>query len=136
MNSIEDKLVKHIDAKTAFSLLSNDENTYLIDVRTEQEWKESGIPDLSPNPGKLHKISWRLLPNMNINPEFGSKLQESVPNKNATLLFICRSGVRSNESANVSLNQFGYHDCMNIIGGFDGVPKSCWKDSELPWRMQ
>ena len=35
----------NISPETAFEILKNDENSFLIDVRTQQEWLFSGIPD-------------------------------------------------------------------------------------------
>ena len=53
-------LVESINSKEAFSLLKEDENALLIDVRTNKEHVAVGIPDLSEMDKETHLIEWRI----------------------------------------------------------------------------
>ncbi|MFO7579762.1 MAG: rhodanese-like domain-containing protein, partial [Nitrosomonas halophila] len=58
----------------------------------------------------------------------------------ATLMFICRSGNRSDHAATI-MSQNGFPDCYNILEGFEGDKdesghrgrKNGWKAAGLPW---
>ena len=86
---------------------------------------------------------------MEENPDFAVTLSESLEKmfsgqepSNITLLFICRSGARSNEAANYFIN-LGYKNSYNIISGFEGDLNeenhrgklNGWKAENLPWRQ-
>jgi rhodanese-related sulfurtransferase len=116
--------LKNINSNTAINILSNDPNAILIDVRTNQEWNDIGTPDLS----KINKtpifISWKLLPHMSINENFEQDLIDKIKNitnsspEEISLIFICRSGSRSMESA-IFMSDLGYK-CFNFENGFEG----------------
>lgn len=118
----------------AWLLLKDDPTASLIDVRTIKEWRAVGIPDLTSLNKKLYKISWRLLPDMEINPTFPIEVKNIISNKNAKLLFICRSGGRSREAA-LMMQKEGYHYCYNIAEGYEGTAmQGNWKLNNLPWE--
>ena len=60
--------------------------------------------------------------------------------KKLPVLFICRSGSRSNQAA-IMASQTGFTDCYNILEGFEGDRDengqrgkiSGWKAAGLPW---
>ena len=52
-------MVENINSKEAFDLLKEDENALLIDVRTNKEHLEVGIPDLREIGKDTFKIEWR-----------------------------------------------------------------------------
>jgi rhodanese-related sulfurtransferase len=126
----------------AWKILMENNTAYLVDVRTKEELAFVGNPDLS----SIHKhpifIEWRVFPEMKINPHFQNELLNSVHDKEATLLFLCRSGARSMEAAR-AIAELGYINCYNISDGFEGNIDinfqrgniSGWKASKLPWRQ-
>ena len=117
--------VQNISSIVAHDLLMDIKKSVLIDVRTEKEWQEVGVPAID----KLILLTWRELPNMAINQEFEAKLTSQVHNKDTALFFLCRSGARSLEAANFA-NNIGYSNCYNIIDGFEGSPYGAgWKQN-------
>ncbi|EPX77349.1 rhodanese-like domain-containing protein [Litoreibacter arenae] len=132
----------------AWSLLENDPNAVLIDVRTKAEWSFVGKPDLSSLDRSIITIEWARYPDMSVNPRFVEELNNildgSIPSK---ILFICRSGVRSMSAAKaVQASLAGDTqgpDLFNVAEGFEGdldAEKhrgglSGWKAHGLPWRQ-
>ena len=57
-------------------------------------------------------------------------------------MFICRSGVRSNNAASLA-SEAGFTACYNVLEGFEGDPdadahrgrKGGWRFHGLPWRQ-
>jgi rhodanese-related sulfurtransferase len=141
-------LVQQIDSLTAFEILKNDQNSILIDVRTPEEFNLVGVVDASIFNNKMILLPWQSYQDGQQNPDFLSILQTQLNkffNKNTidiSLIFICRSGTRSNYSANYLANH-GYKKCFNIIDGFEGKMNSNnqrsmingWKYNNLPWRQ-
>jgi rhodanese-related sulfurtransferase len=106
----------------------------LVDVRSdaEREWVGSV-------PGAV-ALEWKHWPGMQIDPQFGEKLQAVVPpGKKAVLL--CRSGVRSIAAARRA-TELGV-EAYNILEGFEGDAdeaghrgrKGGWRLRGLPWRQ-
>lgn len=136
-----------VTAQEAWNMLEKDQNAILVDVRTDEEWKQVGVPDLSRLQKKPLLLSWRLLPVMQVNASFMSTLTKAVADKATTLLFLCRSGARSAEAAKV-MTQQGYVNCYNIGGGVEGIMNKNyssenreqtnigWKAAKLPWEQK
>jgi len=124
----------------ALNLLHDDTSARLVDVRTDAEWSYVGVPDLSTAVSDLVLLSWQRFPSMQIDPDFLSQLSKIAPNLSAPLLFLCRSGVRS-QSAAVAATSAGYTSAFNVAGGFEGDKNSDghrgkingWKALGLPW---
>jgi rhodanese-related sulfurtransferase len=124
----------------ALKLLHNDTSARLVDVRTDAEWSYVGVPDLSTAASDLVLLSWQRFPSMQVDPDFLSQLSKIAPNLSAPLLFLCRSGVRS-QSAAVAATSAGYTSAFNVAGGFEGDKNSDghrgktngWKALGLPW---
>lgn len=117
-----------INALSAFRLINECVDSYLIDVRTDIEWQH-GIPDIN----KLHLVSWRLN-DMLINKSFIARLKEldKLTTNVQNLVFLCKSGVRSMEAASY-VAQYNIYNCYNIIDGFEGnVFGVGWKGNKLP----
>jgi rhodanese-related sulfurtransferase len=136
-----------VSAQEAWEILQQEKDATLIDVRTEQEWKQVGTPNLiSINKHPLF-ISWRLLPQMELNASFVTTLSEKIDDKKTTLLFLCRSGGRSAEAASV-MTRTGYVNCYNVGGGVEGImsanyqtesqaqTNNGWKAAKLPWEQK
>jgi rhodanese-related sulfurtransferase len=106
----------------------------LIDVRTRPEWDYVGhVPESS-------LLEWNLYPDGSRNPEFLGQLKILAPDANAPVLFLCRSGVRSDGAARVAATA-GYANAFNILEGFEGDKDAHghrgtlggWRKAGLPW---
>jgi len=105
----------------------------LVDVRT--------IPELlyvGRVPGSL-PIEWQTYPGNHLNPEFLVQLAQ-VARQEDTLMFICRSGVRSHGAA-AAAAQAGWRESYNVLEGFEGDKDAAqhrgtlggWRKAGLPW---
>jgi len=128
--------------KTAWKILTERSEAVLIDVRTRAEWNFVGVPDLAGVGKKPALVEWQMFPTMQPNPDFVSALAGGVANKDAPLLFLCRSGARSAAAAK-AMTAAGYSACLNVSDGFEGPlngeakrgSSDGWKASGLPWRQ-
>lgn len=141
--------VKQISAQDAFELLKKDPNSILVDVRTFEEFNFVGFVNPVEFNNRLVLLPWQLYPEMNENPEFAQNLEASLEKalgekaKDAKILFLCRTGGRSNAAAHFAEN-LGHKECYNITAGFEGDLNkneqrgnvSGWKASHLPWRQK
>lgn len=132
---------ENVTSKDAYKILCEEENSYLIDVRTDAEWQFVGFPDLSKAKKEVFFIQWQVLPEMKINEDFALEFEKiGIKDKNSKLFLLCRSGVRSAYAANL-LSKKGYENCFNITDGFEGRHdekghrgnKEGWKAIKLPW---
>jgi rhodanese-related sulfurtransferase len=105
----------------------------IVDVRSAAEWQFVGvIPEAV-------RVELRAYPGMVPNAAFVSQLQQQV-GKDKTVLFICRSGARSDEAARLAA-EAGYAEVYNILEGFEGDRDAeqhrgrvnGWKAHGLPW---
>ncbi|ALQ50637.1 rhodanese-like domain-containing protein [Nitrosomonas ureae] len=117
----------------AYRILQESTRAQLVDVRTRAELDWVGrIPGAT-------EIELRAYPGMQPNADFLGRLA-SLTNKSQPVLFICRSGSRSNQAA-IMATQSGFTDCYNILEGFEGDMDdsgqrgkvSGWKVAGLPW---
>lgn len=92
---------KKIQAKK-FTRLMKKKNTVLLDVRTEQEYKEGHIPG---------SIQVDVLQTGDFNTKIGSL------EKNKTYLVYCRSGKRSAQAIQI-MQQAGFRKLYDLEGGF------------------
>lgn len=106
----------------------------IIDVRSRAEWELVGyIPETV-------QIEWQTYPGWENNSHFLTELEKHV-NDDDVLLFICRTGARSNNAATF-VTQSGFTRCYNIAEGFEGdknqANQRCsvngWRASGLPWH--
>jgi len=134
--------VEQITPINAFELLKNNKNSLLIDVRTNEELNFVGIVDASSFDNRMIFLPWQTLPQMQQNQNFMNDLLAKV-NKDNEVLFLCRTGGRSNQSALLA-STIGFKKCYNIINGFEGDLNSQnhrglingWKASNLPWEQK
>ncbi len=119
----------------AYEILQSAPGAKLVDVRTRAELDWVGRV-----PGAV-EIEWALYPGMKPNPHFIAQLEQQV-DKESLVMFICRSGIRSNSAAAIA-TQAGYNDCYNVLEGFEGEKDADghrntlggWRISELPWEQ-
>jgi rhodanese-related sulfurtransferase len=141
--------VIQISPQDAFNSLKSDNNCVLIDVRTFEEFALVGIVDDSAFKDRMVLLPWQLAPQMSINPDFASDLKKFLQRifqnfaaDKIRIIFICRSGARSNSAANYALS-LGYKNCYNVTSGFEGDVDhnyqrgkiNGWKAENLPWRQ-
>lgn len=141
-------LVTQINPKDAFKILVEDKNSVLVDVRTFEEFAFVGTVDPTLFGGRMILSPWKLTMSMKDNPSFIEDLEAMLerffgPKSNESkILFLCRSGARSNAAANL-VSSMGYAQCFNILGGFEGDLDSenqrgsfsGWKAEKLPWKQ-
>jgi rhodanese-related sulfurtransferase len=129
-----------ISPPQAWQRLLADPRAKLVDVRTQAEWSFVGISDLSSANKQPLLVSWQVFPTMARNDAFAQQLAAHGVQKDDTLLFLCRSGVRSKAAAEF-MTALGYTSCWNVTDGFEGVHdeqkhrghKAGWKAEGLPW---
>jgi rhodanese-related sulfurtransferase len=143
LNSPSQDYAGDLSAQEAWELMKADPRAALVDVRTKPEWNFVGLPDLAELKRDVHLIEWQSFPTMEANPSFAATVGQSVSaDKDAPLLFLCRSGARS-KSAAIALTGAGYRRAYNVAGGFEGDlnaerhrgTKNGWKASGLPWKQ-
>jgi rhodanese-related sulfurtransferase len=117
----------------AHEILRSAPGAKLVDVRTRAELDWVGrIPNAI-------EIEWMTYPGMKLNAGFIAALEQQV-DREALVIFICRSGARSHAAA-IAAMQTGYRDCYNVLHGFEGEKDreghrnttEGWKVSGLPW---
>ena len=119
----------------AFDLLRLAPGARLVDVRTRAEWDWVGRV-----PGAV-EIEWNQYPGGVRNPHFLAELKRQVE-PGAPVLFLCRSGGRSDGAARLA-SEAGYGTCYNILEGFEGNKDANgrrnttggWRYSGLPWHQ-
>jgi len=117
----------------AYTLLQEAPGTVLVDVRTraERDWV-GRVPHAV-------EIDWVEYPDMTRNANFITELRRQV-DAEATILFLCRSGVRSRSAASAAL-EAGFTAAYNILEGFEGDKdafkhrgkRGGWRFHGLPW---
>lgn len=117
----------------AYLVLTLAPDSKLVDVRTRAEWDWVGrIPEAL-------EIEWNQYPDGVRNPHFLAELQRKA-DPESLLMFICRSGVRSDNAARAAKTA-GYTGCYNVLEGFEGDKdanghrNTCggWRHAGLPW---
>jgi rhodanese-related sulfurtransferase len=98
----ENDMIKTIDSKEAMEIMEQNEDVIILDVRTEEEFREGHIK------GAI------LLPDY----EIEDKVEEVLEDKSTTVLVYCRSGRRSASAAKV-LFTLGYTKIYDFGGIID-----------------
>ena len=68
-------------------------------------------------PGSV-AVEWQTYPGSRENPEFLAELAAAVP-KDTPVMFLCRSGARSNAAAEAA-TRAGWKEAYNVLEGFEG----------------
>jgi len=119
----------------AYALIQTLPGATLVDVRTSAELNWVGrVPNSIA-------IEWSDWPAGTRNPNFAKELEELV-DKDVPVMFLCRSGVRSNGAAIVAM-QAGYSKAYNVLHGFEGDKDASgqrnkiggWRAAGLPWTQ-
>jgi rhodanese-related sulfurtransferase len=131
-----------LDPTTSYRRLSDDPEAVMVDVRTRAEWAYVGGPDLSTLGKPVLQIEWVGFPGGTRNESFVDQLAAAGVRKDAPVLFLCRSGVRSIAAAEAA-TAAGWTAAHNVLEGFEGNPDPSghrgttggWKVAGLPWRQ-
>lgn len=96
----------------------------LVDVRTPDEWKSTGVPK------SAHAITMHQKPE-----DFLAQLRAATGgNPNKTVAIICRTGNRTSALAE-PLTRAGFPNVVNVIEGVVGGPRGTgWMKRGLPMR--
>lgn len=140
--------IEQMTPTEAFETLRSDGSAALVDVRSAAEWTFVGIPELAGIQRTTVLAEWRRFPGMSPNPDFTSQMTEQLGGTlPSTILFICRSGARSQDAA-VAVSQLMEEAgtpirCINVAEGFEGDldakgqrgQVNGWKARDLPWKQ-
>jgi len=148
MSGASEPPVGEVTPDAAWQILEGSSSALLIDVRTRAEWGFVGVPDLAELDHSTKFVEWVSFPDMSANPQFVAEVMEAIgDNTPSTLLFICRSGVRSLRAAKEIAEYFVKSEvaaeCLNVAEGFEGDldPQghrgghNGWKARGLAWRQ-
>jgi len=132
-----------VSSRDAWRMLETDPGAVLVDVRTRPEWSFVGVPDLAPLGRRPVLLSWQSYPHMQVAADFPDQLDAAGVARDATVLFLCRSGARS-RSAAIAATAAGFARCINVADGFEGPHDPArhrgtvagWKASGLPWIQE
>lgn len=125
--------IKEVTPQQAHDTLQSATGAVYIDVRTEGEFAAGhpqgavNIPVAFPDPAR----------GMVMNADFVKVVEEHFP-KDKKIIVGCQAGPRSNAAAGL-LQQAGYQDVSNMLGGFGGMRDAMgrviapgWSSLDLP----
>ena len=123
----------------AYRLLEQNPDTVLVDVRTPAELSYVGMPDLAHIGKQVVAVPWH--PKLT-GDQLAEQLVAAGVEATDQLLFICRSGVRSQNAAKLA-TQIGFARSHNVVHGFEGNLDTAghrgtlegWKVDGLPWKQ-
>lgn len=131
-----------ITPQDAWTLLAEDPDSVLVDVRTAAEWQFVGVPVLDQIGKRAILVEWIGFPDGAQNQHFVEQVSQAVGAGDTQIVFLCRSGARSMGAAS-ALTLAGYPRCYNILEGFEGDKDAAghrgavngWKVAGLPWAQ-
>jgi rhodanese-related sulfurtransferase len=119
--------VKEVTPQQAYDVLSSNLAAIYIDVRTEREFAAGhpqgavNIPVAFPDPAR----------GMMMNADFVKVVEAHFP-QDKKIIVGCQAGPRSNAAAGL-LQQAGYLDVSNVVGGFAGMRDAMGKVIAAGW---
>ena len=120
-------MIKQITCKEIKDYLKKNPESVLLDVRTQEEWDNDGKPDGDKIGLKTYFLEIR----RDAFFDFVQEFNNLNINKDKEILVICKSGERSQISAEL-LSKENYKS-INISDGFMGSQEGVgWKKSGLP----
>ncbi len=133
-------MVDDVAPKQVWEALVSNARAKLVDVRTDVEWAQIGVPDLAGAGKQPVLLSWQVAPTMQVNPRFVADMQSAGLAPDDHIYFLCRSGVRSMAAASAA-RAAGFQHVFNIADGFEGPPDGTgtrghvagWQAEALPW---
>lgn len=126
-------LIESVLCQQAWEMLLKDDQSVLIDVRSQAEWQIVGKPQLT-HPKQLVLNSLKLSPLMVMNENFTDILLNAVKDKTRKF-FLCRYGVRSYTATQIAIRN-GLSECYNLSDGFEGnATGPGWLGTNLPIEL-
>lgn len=119
--------IKEITPQQAHEMLAANADAVYIDVRTEREFANGhpqgavNIPVAFPDPAR----------GMMVNSDFVKIVEANFP-KEKKIVVGCQAGPRSNAAAGM-LQQAGFQDVSNMLGGFGGMRDQMGSVSAPGW---
>ena len=95
----------------------------ILDVRTRSEFEQVGHVKAT------QLIEWRRDGEHQPDPRFIERLSSAHPDRDAPILLLCRSGVRSHYAAELAAHA-GFSRVYNVLSGFE----QGWRPAGLPWE--
>ena len=131
-----------LSPQEAWSLLRDDAQARLVDVRTQAEWSYVGIPDLSSIGRETIFTQWLLAPAMSENLNFFDELTTQGLTPDMAAIIMCRTVNRSPKAAR-AMTAKGFPRCYFLLEGFEGSLddekhrglRDGWKVAGLPWTQ-
>ena len=119
----------------AWEILESHPDAVLVDVRTQGEWEQIGVPDLTSVNKDVHFIEW--VSAFGPNVHFASQLAEIgiKTGSNTPVIFLCRSGNRSIGAATVATEE-GYGPAYNVLEGFEGDTDAFGQRTVNGWKLR
>lgn len=146
MSSGQDASVSELSPTETWDLLKEHPDAVLVDVRSKPELGFVGKPDLSALDQTLICVEWASFPGMSANTGFVEEVLHALDGATpSTMLFLCRSGVRSIGAARAMTEAFSEQGksvpCISVAEGFEGDLDARkhrgglngWKVRGLPW---
>ncbi|WP_336761434.1 rhodanese-like domain-containing protein [Asaia sp. VD9] len=125
-------MVDCISAREGWERLAADKDAVLVDVRMPAEWQSVGLPDLTTLDKNVVALSWDPYDAAG----FAQALRDAVPDLATPILFLCRSGVRSQQTAELAAH-LGYETSVNIVEGYEGPPDATGQRGHVcGWQFQ
>jgi len=108
-------LVQNICSTKAYDIVASNDNAFLVDVRTKEEWQQVGIPCLK-NKDKVIFLSWQLSPFMEINRNFEDNFLSSINDEIYAIDFLQTSANKEKFEENTSPSTAAYTEARENEG--------------------
>ena len=123
-------MIKQITCKEIKDYLKNNPKSILLDVRTQEEWDNIGKPDGD----KIGLKTYFLEIKRDSFFDFLQEFKNLNINKDKEILVICKSGERSQITAELLLKE--NYKSLNISDGFEGSQEGIgWINCGLPCKI-
>jgi rhodanese-related sulfurtransferase len=121
--------MKHLLPKEAHTLLTQQADALLIDVRMEVEFQYVGHPPNAIN------LPWYDFPNYKPDvPAFVAAVEVLAKDKARPRVMLCRTGQRTVD-AGIALEKAGFTNVINVLDGFEGdLDDDLHRNTETGWR--
>jgi rhodanese-related sulfurtransferase len=133
-----------VSSDEAYLCATDDSDCYILDVRTDEEWRWVGHPGVNKAgygaelEGKVVNISWLIMWRDELveNWRFLRDVKRTFGwrDRDVKLITMCRSGSRSKAAAD-ALEAAGYRNVFNMTHGFEGDRDPSGYRIRNGWKM-
>ena len=124
----------------AWDLLTSDPSAVLVDVRTDGEWRDVGVPDTAPLDRRAGARRVGRHPSGRPNPQFLEQLEEAGVTGGARRVPVPLGPALDRRRA--AATAAGLGPAYNVLEGFEGASGADghrghhgWRAAGLPWRQ-